>query len=79
MSMERQLGFHDSRPHNPIIADVLYKSTILESRGWGIKQMIDECRRVGIPDPEFCADSGFTWVVFRYTRVVAGKDHPSTT
>lgn len=79
MSMERLLSFHDSRPHNPIIANVLYKSTVLESWGRGIKLMIDECRRVGIPDPEFHADSGFIWVTFRYTRVVAGKDHPSTT
>jgi len=79
MSMERLLGFHDSRPHNPIIANVLYKSTILESRGRGIKLMIGEFRRVSIHNPEFHADSGFPWVVFRYTWVVAGKDHPSTT
>ncbi len=74
MSMERLLSLHDSRPHNPIIANVLYKSTILESWGRGIKLMIDECRRVGIPDPEFHADSGFIWVIFRYTRTTVGQD-----
>jgi len=40
--------------------------------------MVDECRRVGIPDPEFHSDGGFVWVVFHYTRTVAGH-HPSTT
>lgn len=77
--MERLLGLHDSQPHNPIIANVLYKSTILESWGRGIKLMVDECRRVGIPDPEFHCDGGFVWVVFHYTRYVAGQDRPSTT
>lgn len=48
----------------------------------GIKLMINEYRRVGIPDPEFHADGGFVWVVFHYTRVVVGqvptKYRPST-
>lgn len=78
MSMERLLSYHDSQPHNPIIANVLYKSTVLESWGRGIRLMVEECRRVGIPEPEFHADGGFVWVVFHYTRVVAGQNYPST-
>ncbi len=78
MSMERLLGPHDSQPHNPTIANVLYKSTILESWGRGIKLMVDECHRVGIPDPEFHCDGGFVWVIFHYTRNIAGEDRPST-
>ena len=78
MSMERLLGLHDSQPHNPVIATVLYKSTVLESWGRGIKLMVDECRRVGIPEPEFHCDGGFVWVVFHYKRMVAGQDRPST-
>lgn len=45
---------------------------VLESWGRGIKLMVDECRRVGIPDQEFHADSGFVWVVFHYTRITVG-------
>lgn len=78
MPMDRLLSSHDSQPHNPIIANVLYKSTILESWGRGIRLMIDECHRVGIPEPEFHADEGFVWVVFHYKRIVAGVDRPST-
>ena len=40
---------HDSKPQNPIIANVLYKSKILESWGRGIGTMVDECKRVGLP------------------------------
>ncbi len=78
LQLERLLDVHDSHPQNPIIANVLYKSGVLENWGRGIKLMVDECRRVDIPDPEFHADGGFVWVVFRYTRVLAGKDHTST-
>lgn len=47
---------HDSKPQNPIIANVLYKSKILESWGRGIGTMVDECKRVGLPAPEFNTD-----------------------
>lgn len=66
--LERLLSSHDSRPPNPIIANVLYKSKVLESWGRGIGLMVDECRRVGIPDPEFHADGNFVWVVFHYAQ-----------
>lgn len=59
---------HDSKPQNPIIANVLYKSKILESWGRGIGTMVDECKRVGLPAPEFNTDGNFVWVVFKYNR-----------
>lgn len=59
---------HDSKPQNPIITNVLYKSKILESWGRGIGTMVDECKRVGLPAPEFNTDSNFVWVVFKYNR-----------
>ena len=59
---------HDSKPQNPIIANVLYKSKILESWGRGIGTMVDECKRVGLPAPEFNTDGNFVWVVFKYKR-----------
>ena len=59
---------HDSKPQNPIIANVLYKSKILESWGRGISTMVDECKRVGLPTPEINTDGNFVWVVFKYNR-----------
>ena len=72
---------HRSKPRNPIIANVLYKSDILENWGRGISLMVNECRRVGIPDPEFHSDGEFVWVVFRYIRHMAGQasDNPTST
>lgn len=59
---------HDSKLQNPIIANVLYKSKILESWGRGIGTMVDEYKRVGLPAPEFNTDGNFVWVVFKYNR-----------
>ncbi|MCD8183701.1 MAG: putative DNA binding domain-containing protein [Bacteroides sp.] len=74
MTLERLLGPHDSEPQNPIIANVLYKSKVLESWGRGIGLMISECRRVGLPDPEFHSDGAFVQVVFRYVQDTVGQN-----
>ena len=66
LPVERLMQEHDSKPQNPIIANVLYKSKILESWGRGIGTMVDECKRVGLPAPEFKTDGNFVTVVFRY-------------
>jgi predicted HTH transcriptional regulator len=76
MTIERLLSTHDSEPQNPIIANVLYKSKILESWGRRIALMVNECQRVGLPAPEFHTDGAFVWVIFRYatsTRQVPDK------
>lgn len=74
MTIDKLLSGHNSEPQNLIIANVLYKSEVLESWGRGIGLMISECRRVGIPDPEFHTDGNSVWVVFHYTRVTVGQD-----
>ena len=74
MTLERLLGAHDSEPQNPIIANVLYKSKVVESWGRGIGLMIGECRRVGLPDPEFHSDGAFVQVVFRYVQDTVGQN-----
>ena len=73
MTLEKLLDGHSSEPPNLIIANVLYKSELLENWGRGIRLMIDECRRVGISDPEFHTDGSSVWVVFRYKRETAGQ------
>lgn len=76
MTMEKLLSGHNSEPQNLIIANVLYKSEVLESWGRGISLMISECRRVGISDPEFHTDGNSVWVVFH--RRAVGQ-HPTVT
>ena len=72
MTIDKLLGGHNSEPQNLIIANVLYKSEVLESWGRGIGLMINECRRVGIPNPEFHTDGNSVWVVFHYTQKTVG-------
>ena len=72
LPIERLMEEHDSTPQNPIIANVLYKSKILESWGRGISTMIGECKRVGLPTPEINTDDNFVWVVFKYNRSSVG-------
>jgi len=70
VTLENLLKEHHSKPQNPLIANVLYKSEILESWGRGIGLMMSECRRVGIPEPEFHTDGIFTVVFKRKTNSV---------
>lgn len=42
-----------SIPHNPTIANVLYKSGMMERWGRGIQLIIDECIKQGLPEPKF--------------------------
>ena len=85
ITIEKLLGGHNSEPQNLIVANVLYKSAVLESWGRGIALMVNECRRVGIPDPEFHTDGNAVWIVFHYTRTTVGQDptappqHPHST
>ena len=78
MTIERLLSTHDSEPQNPIIANVLYKSKVLESWGRGIGLMVNECQRVGLPAPEFHTDGAFVWVIFRTSTPQAPHKYPTS-
>ena len=55
---------HGSYPYNPLIAEVLYKTSYLESWGSGVKRIVDACRRQNVPDPEWSMRGGFVTVTF---------------
>ena len=44
---------HKSVPFNPSIANAFYRAGYIEAWGRGIKQIVDTCRSIGAPDPEF--------------------------
>lgn len=44
---------HASKPFNPLIASVLYKTTWLESWGSGIQRMMDACKAQNVPEPYY--------------------------
>ena len=66
MTLEKLLGGHSPEPPNLIIANVLYESRLLESWGWGIKLIMGECRKAGLPAPQYQADVTGAKLIFIY-------------
>ena len=56
---------HRSYPQNPIIADTLFMTAFLESWGTGVSRMVEACKTVGLPEPEYGADGLFVWITFK--------------
>lgn len=56
---------HESYPYNPLIAQVLYKTTFLENWGSGAQRIIETCRSQGLEDPIWTTDGGFVTVTFK--------------
>jgi ATP-dependent DNA helicase RecG len=44
---------HGPVPHNPLIAEPLFRAGYAEKAGTGTTDMIDVCRAAGLPEPEF--------------------------
>jgi ATP-dependent DNA helicase RecG len=44
---------HPSVPHNPLVAEALYLTRYIERVGSGTQTMIELCREVGLPEPQF--------------------------
>lgn len=65
-SVEKLVSEHNSAPQNPLIANVLYKRKFLESWGRGIKLIMDECRKVGLPAPQYQTDATGVKLIFTY-------------
>ena len=75
---------HGSFPYNPIIANVLFKTTFLESWGSGIHRIVDACQAQGLPSPVWSVDKGMVIVTFQRpdydstTTQIKDKKDPST-
>ena len=65
---------HDSKPFNPIIAGVLYKSTWLESWGSGVKRMLDACKKQGTPEPFYEVRPGGVVIVFKFSHSLLNEN-----
>ncbi|MBP5544145.1 MAG: hypothetical protein ILM98_08715 [Kiritimatiellae bacterium] len=57
-TLERLLGKHSSRPHNPTIASCVYLTGKVETWGRGIRKVFDECARHGCPPPVYEVSAG---------------------
>jgi len=56
LTLEKLRTQHPSIPRNPLIADPLFLAHYIEKAGTGTLDMIDGCRKAGLPEPEFRED-----------------------
>ena len=57
--------WHSSKPRNGFLADVFFKAGMIEAWGRGTIKIIDECKKAGLPEPEFREEFGGLSVNFR--------------
>lgn len=55
---------HSSYPRNELLADVFFKAGLIEAWGRGTIKITDECKKVGLPEPEFKEEFGGFAVYF---------------
>lgn len=55
---------HSSYPRNELLADVFFKAGLIEAWGRGTIKIIDECKKAGLPEPEFKEEFGGFTVYF---------------
>ena len=72
MADEENMHIQTSEPTNPEIAQVMYYSGLIEKWGRGLSLMVSECRRVGLPDPQFIEKHENVWLIFK--RPEYGRD-----
>ena len=54
-------------------------TAFLESWGTGMSRMVDACKAVGLPEPEYGTDGGFVWITFmRPNSVTNSVTNPDT-
>ena len=44
-----------------------------ESWGTGVSRMVDACKTVGLPEPEYGTDGGFVWITFKRPNSVTNS------
>ena len=55
---------HLSYPYNPLIADVLFKTSFLENWGTGARRIIDACNAQDVSEPVWKTQMGFVILTF---------------
>ena len=66
---------HESKPWNPIIANVFYRAGIIERWGSGTLNILEWCKENGNPPPVWEERAGAVCVTFRPVKI---SDMPST-
>lgn len=66
LTLEALRKVHPSIPRNPLIAELFYLAKYIEKVGSGTNEMIKQCKKEGLPEPEFQQKMGsFVAIVWR--------------
>ena len=49
-------------------------TVFLESWGTGVSRMVEACKAVGLPEPEYGTDGAFVWITFKRPNSVTDLD-----
>jgi ATP-dependent DNA helicase RecG len=74
-TIETLLEKHASKPFNPDIANVFFRSGYIEAWGRGIIKMTNLCIEAGLPKPSFYFRASGIWAVFR--KDIYNEEHLS--
>ncbi len=55
---------HPSRPRNELLADIVFKAGLIETWGCGTLKMVNLCKQIGLPEPEFTQEFGGFSITF---------------
>lgn len=77
-TIDNLLGKHRSRPYNPDIANVFFRSGEIEAWGRGIERIQAACKNAGCPEPEFQYDGSGLWTIFHFDEDYQ-ETNPETT
>ena len=70
---------HESRPWNPLIANVFYRAGIIEQWGTGTLNIIDWCRENHNPDPAWSLSQSAVYLTLKpFTEKTAEKEKSTT-
>ena len=65
---------HISKPFNPIIANMFYKAGFVESWGKGTNNIVKDCLKMGLPEPEYRYTFASVQVIFYQTTQKTTKE-----
>jgi predicted HTH transcriptional regulator len=65
LTTEMLKGQHTSQPANPLLAFPMYLYGSIEQMSTGTKMIVEECKKIGLPTPEFKQDVDFIITIKR--------------
>lgn len=66
-SVKQLLDKHSSDPFNPAVANVFFRTGMIEAWGRGIEQRVEACHAANVPAPELRYEHSGLWVVFHFS------------